>query len=168
MQATSIRQSAKWGMRMFQGSLPRMKDIFGYKEKGERNLMVLLTVLLFKLRRKLLVLIRFRNFYTVSITLDAILYSKCIPFLVRVIFDKHILFLLLCMLSKHNHHHHLHHPLMTAFFISPFFFSPLLIFFSTLLVLHHHYLHDKHLTVVACGCMKGTTINERTRRGVSF
>lgn len=33
-QARSLRQSAEWGMRMLQGSFPRMKDRFGYEERG--------------------------------------------------------------------------------------------------------------------------------------
>lgn len=51
-QATSIRQSAEWDMRMFLGSFPHMKDRFGYEERGERKIPVLLKILLFNLLTK--------------------------------------------------------------------------------------------------------------------
>lgn len=40
-------------MRMFQGSFPRINDRFGYEERGKRKLMVLLIILFFNLRTKL-------------------------------------------------------------------------------------------------------------------
>jgi DDE superfamily endonuclease len=39
-QATSMRQSAEWGMRALQGSFPRITDRFVYEEFGERKLIV--------------------------------------------------------------------------------------------------------------------------------
>lgn len=52
-QSTSVRQATEWSMRMSQGSFPRMKYRFIYEERGERKLMIILTVLLFDLRTKL-------------------------------------------------------------------------------------------------------------------
>jgi hypothetical protein len=37
-EATSARQTAKWGMQMFQLSFPRLKDRFVYEERGERRM----------------------------------------------------------------------------------------------------------------------------------
>ena len=34
-EATSMRQSAEWGMRSFQSSFPRIKDRIPFKERGE-------------------------------------------------------------------------------------------------------------------------------------
>jgi hypothetical protein len=34
--ATSMRQSAEWGMRAFQSSMPRIKDRMKFEERGER------------------------------------------------------------------------------------------------------------------------------------
>jgi hypothetical protein len=36
--ATSMRQSAEWGMRAFQSSFPRIKDTLPYEEQGERRI----------------------------------------------------------------------------------------------------------------------------------
>ena len=52
-QATSLRQSSEWGVRALQGTFPRMKDRFSYEERGERKIMLTLTVLLFNLRTRL-------------------------------------------------------------------------------------------------------------------
>ncbi len=35
--ATSMRQSAEWGMRAFQSSMPRIKDRMKFEERGERK-----------------------------------------------------------------------------------------------------------------------------------
>lgn len=51
--ATSVRQASEWGMRSFQGSAPRIKDQFFYEERGERKLMMWLTVLLLNLCTRL-------------------------------------------------------------------------------------------------------------------
>ena len=36
-EATSMRQSAEWGMRALQGSFPRLKDKFLYEEGGKKG-----------------------------------------------------------------------------------------------------------------------------------
>ena len=48
--ATSMRQSAEWGMRSFQSSFPRIKDRLVYEENGERKLILQMLVLLFNHR----------------------------------------------------------------------------------------------------------------------
>jgi hypothetical protein len=48
--ATSMRQSAGWGMRSFQSSFPRIKDRLVYEENGERKLILQMLVLLFNYR----------------------------------------------------------------------------------------------------------------------
>ena len=45
--ATSVRQLAEWGMRMFQAQCPRMKDKMTYKEYGKRRVILNLMVLLY-------------------------------------------------------------------------------------------------------------------------
>ena len=49
-QATAACQSAEWGMRAFQGTLPRLKDHFIYEKNGKRKIVLLTTVLLFNFR----------------------------------------------------------------------------------------------------------------------
>jgi DDE superfamily endonuclease len=49
-QATSMRQSAEWGMRAFQGSFRRFKNAIIYEERGERKITLQLAVLLFNWR----------------------------------------------------------------------------------------------------------------------
>ena len=46
--ATSMPQSAEWGMRAFQSSMPRMKDRMKFEERGEQKvtltMMILITI----------------------------------------------------------------------------------------------------------------------------
>uniref|UniRef100_A0A7S4AMZ1 DDE Tnp4 domain-containing protein n=1 Tax=Pseudo-nitzschia australis TaxID=44445 RepID=A0A7S4AMZ1_9STRA len=46
-QATSLRQLSEWGMRMIQGSFPRLKERLRLEEFGERKIILHLTVLLY-------------------------------------------------------------------------------------------------------------------------
>ncbi len=48
--ATSIRQSAEWGMGQFQASFPRIKDHIWYEENGEGHIMLQTLVHLFNFR----------------------------------------------------------------------------------------------------------------------
>ena len=48
--ATSMRQSAEWGMRSFQASFPRIKDRMLYEENGERKIILEMLVYLFNYR----------------------------------------------------------------------------------------------------------------------
>ena len=45
--ATSLRQLSEWGMRMIQGSFPRLKDKMPYEESGERKVILNLMILLY-------------------------------------------------------------------------------------------------------------------------
>lgn len=45
----TVFQSSEWSMPMFQGSFPRMTDRFSCEERGERKVLMLLTILLFDL-----------------------------------------------------------------------------------------------------------------------
>ena len=51
-EATSMRQSAEWGMRSFQASFPCVKDDIIYEEKRDRKLILHMLVLLFNHRAK--------------------------------------------------------------------------------------------------------------------
>ncbi len=58
--ATSMWQSAEWGMRGFQASFPRMKDCF---EHRERRIIMKMYVLLFNLTSRLVEINQMRNIY---------------------------------------------------------------------------------------------------------
>ena len=46
-EAASIRQLSEWGMRMIQGSFPRLKESLFYEEKGDRHVILRLMVNLY-------------------------------------------------------------------------------------------------------------------------
>ena len=46
-QATSIRQLSEWGMRMIEGSFPRLKDPLKFEENGDRQVILRLMVHLY-------------------------------------------------------------------------------------------------------------------------
>ena len=46
-EATSIRQLSEWGMRMIQGTFPRLKESLFYEEKGDRHVILRLMVNLY-------------------------------------------------------------------------------------------------------------------------
>ena len=62
-QATAMRQSAEWGMKLLQCSFPRLKDRFIYEERGERRIMLKLMVLLFNMRAQMVGINQIRNVY---------------------------------------------------------------------------------------------------------
>ena len=62
-QATSMRQAAEWGMRMLQGSFPRLKDRFVFENRGERRIALKSFILLFNLRSRLVGINQIRNVY---------------------------------------------------------------------------------------------------------
>jgi hypothetical protein len=43
--ATTMRQSAEWGMRAFQSSMPRLKDWMKFETRGERRVTLTMTIL---------------------------------------------------------------------------------------------------------------------------
>ena len=51
-EATSMRQSAEWGMRALQSSFPRLKDRFIYEEHGERKVIMKMMLMLYNLRAR--------------------------------------------------------------------------------------------------------------------
>ncbi len=61
--ATSMQQSAEWGMRGFQASFPRMKYRFDYEESGETRIIMKMYVLLFNLRSWLVGINQIYNVY---------------------------------------------------------------------------------------------------------
>ena len=62
-EATSMRQSAEWGMRALQASFPRLKDRFIYEESGERRIMIKMCLLLYNLRAKRVGINQIRSTY---------------------------------------------------------------------------------------------------------
>ena len=69
--ATSMRQSAEWGMRMVQASLPRLKDRFIYEEHGERRVMLKMCILLYNLRARRVGINQILNTYMPNLRTDA-------------------------------------------------------------------------------------------------
>ena len=61
--ATSMRQSAEWGMRLLQASIPRLKDTIRFEDRGDRGLMLKLAVLLVNLRSRMVGINQIRNVY---------------------------------------------------------------------------------------------------------
>ena len=62
-QATSMRQSAEWGMRGFQSSFPRLYDKIKYEENGERKKILSLCFLIYNLRARRVGINQIKNFY---------------------------------------------------------------------------------------------------------
>ncbi len=62
-EATSLRQSAEWGMRAFQSMFPRCKDKIHYEENGERRIMLKSMVLLYNFRSNVVGINQIRNVY---------------------------------------------------------------------------------------------------------
>jgi DDE superfamily endonuclease len=49
-QATSMRQSAEWGMYALQGSFPRLRDKIVWEDRGERRISILVIMLIYNFR----------------------------------------------------------------------------------------------------------------------
>jgi hypothetical protein len=62
-QATLARQTAEWGMWMFQMSFPWVKDRFVYEERGERRICLKMLVLLYNMRARMVGINWTRNTY---------------------------------------------------------------------------------------------------------
>ena len=69
--ATSMRQTAEWGMRAIQSSFPRLKDTVKYEELGERRTMMKMVLLLYNLRARLVGINQIRNVYMPMLEVDA-------------------------------------------------------------------------------------------------
>ncbi|CAB9508436.1 unknown protein [Seminavis robusta] len=75
-QATSLRQSAEWGMRAMQSAFPRLKDRIHYEENGERMVVLQLLTLLYNARISLVGLNQLQNTYVPSWSVDAAFYIQ--------------------------------------------------------------------------------------------
>ena len=69
-EATSMRQSAEWGMRAFQASFPRVKDRIPFENKGQRKLMVKMMLLLYNLQARRVGINQILNVYMSSLIQD--------------------------------------------------------------------------------------------------
>ena len=63
VQATSMRQSAEWGMHALQSSFPRLKDRFIYEERGERKLVLTSLILIYNYRTRMVGINQILNYY---------------------------------------------------------------------------------------------------------
>ena len=70
-EATSMRQSAEWGMRAVQSSFLRNKDTSPYEEYGERKRIMTSLLLLFNLRAHLVGINQIRTVYISHLDVDA-------------------------------------------------------------------------------------------------
>ena len=69
--ATLMRQSAEWGMRAFQSSMPRMKDRMKFEVCGERKVTLTMMILIYNLRARMVGINQLQSFYTGSLNRDA-------------------------------------------------------------------------------------------------
>ena len=70
-EATSMRQSAEWGMRAIQASFPRLKDRFTYEEYGERRIILTCMFLLYNCRVRLVGINQIGSIYLPYLQTDA-------------------------------------------------------------------------------------------------
>ena len=70
-QATSMRQSAEWGMRAIQSSFPHLKDTFVYEETGERRIVMKVICLLYNLRAHSVGINQIKNVFMKQLDEDA-------------------------------------------------------------------------------------------------
>ena len=69
--ATSMRQSAEWGMRAIQSSFPRLKDTVIFEERGERRIIFNCLFHLYNLRSRLVGINQIANVYLRALDFDA-------------------------------------------------------------------------------------------------
>jgi hypothetical protein len=70
-QATSMRQSAEWGMRALQSSFPRMQDRFKFEKFGERRVILKMMILVYNLRARMVGINQIKNHYMPALLVDA-------------------------------------------------------------------------------------------------
>jgi hypothetical protein len=70
-QATSMRQSAEWGMRALRSSFPCLKERLIYVEYGERRIIMKLYILLYNLRARKVGINQIRNVYLTALETNA-------------------------------------------------------------------------------------------------
>ena len=66
-----MRQQAEWGMRAFQSSMPRIKDRMKLEGRGERKVTLLVMILLYNLRARMVGINQLRSFYMGALYRDA-------------------------------------------------------------------------------------------------
>jgi hypothetical protein len=69
--ASSMDQSAEWGMRAFKSSMPRIKDRMQFEERGEWKVTLTMMVLLYNLRARMVGINQLNSFYAVPLHRDA-------------------------------------------------------------------------------------------------
>ena len=69
-EATSMWQSAEWGMRAFQASFPRVKDRIEFESIGQRKLMMKVMILLFNLHARRVGINQILNIYMPSLNVN--------------------------------------------------------------------------------------------------
>jgi hypothetical protein len=79
--ATSMHQSADWGMRAFQSLMPRIKDRMRFEERGERRVTLTMMILLYNLRARMAGINQLNSFYMGALYHDA--YVQCVTRLVH-------------------------------------------------------------------------------------
>ena len=69
--ATSMWQSAEWGMRAFQSSMPRLKDCMKFETRGERRVTLTMMILLYNLQAWAVGINQLKSVYTAPLDCNA-------------------------------------------------------------------------------------------------
>ncbi len=69
--ATSMRQSAEWGMRAFQSSMPRLKDCMKFETCGEWRVTLTMMISLYNLRARAAGINQLKSVYTAPLDRNA-------------------------------------------------------------------------------------------------
>jgi hypothetical protein len=69
--ATSMRQSAKWGMRAFELSMSRLKDHMKFETRGERRVTLPMMILLYNLQAWAVGINQLKSVYTAPLDCNA-------------------------------------------------------------------------------------------------
>ncbi len=69
--ATSMQQSAEWGIRAFQSSMPCLKDCMKFETCGERRVTLTMMILLYNLQAQAVGINQLASVYTAPLDCDA-------------------------------------------------------------------------------------------------
>jgi hypothetical protein len=69
--ALSMWQSAEWGMRTFQSSMPHLKDCMKFETRGEQRATLTMTILLYNLQPQAVGINRLTSVYTAPLHCNA-------------------------------------------------------------------------------------------------
>ena len=69
-EATSMHQTAEWGMQAFQALFPWVKDRIDFEEVGQQKLMIKLMILLYNLRARRVGTNQILNVYMPSLNVN--------------------------------------------------------------------------------------------------